>query len=169
MFPFQSLFPFKDIMQQLMKHSGHSSSIEKFVQESISKSMSSSLDLFQNNASVIQRAFHENQVSEDGEVSLPEQTKASELTPTIFDSHDHVYVKFRIKDSTKLSNVKIFHTSNTIIIEGYPNEESYHEFALPEIVKKKGATTSYKDEYLQIKLPKATDMQYTQIDVPPID
>ncbi|MEH7379087.1 Hsp20/alpha crystallin family protein [Bacillus sp. JJ1533] len=169
MFPFQSFFPFKDIMQQLLKHSGESSSIEKFVQESISKSMSTSLDLFQNNASVLNRAFHENQVSDDGEISLPEQSTECEFTPSIFDSHDHVYVKFRIKDPSKLSNVKIFHTSNQIIIEGYPNKESYHLFALPELVKKKGAVTSYKDEYLQIKLPKATDTQYTELDVPPFE
>ncbi|MFS0824619.1 Hsp20/alpha crystallin family protein [Bacillus sp. 1P02SD] len=169
MFPFKSLFPFNDIMQQLMKQSTESSSIEKFVQESISKSMSTSMDYFQKNASVLNRSFHENQVSEDGEISLPEQKEQSELTPSIFDSLDHVYVKFRIKDPSKLPNLKIFHTSNQIIIEGYPNEESYHVFALPEIVKKKGAITTYKDEYLQIKLPKATDMQYTQIDVPPIE
>ncbi|MEH7386706.1 Hsp20/alpha crystallin family protein [Bacillus sp. JJ1521] len=169
MFPFQSLFPFKDIMQQWMKQSGESSSIEKFVQESISKSMSTSLDFFQNNASVLNRAIHENQVSQGGENSFGEQAKPDELTPTIFDSHDHVYVKFRMKDPSNLSNVKIFHTSNQIIIEGYPNKDSYHMFALPELVKKKGSSTSYKDEFLQIKLPKATDMQYTEIDVQPME
>lgn len=156
-------------MQQLMKQSGQSSGIEKFVQESISKSMSTSMEYFQKNASELHRAIHENQVSDDREMSVPEQKEQSELTPSIFDSLDHVYVKFRLKDPSKLSNFKIFHTSNQIIIEGYPNEESYHVFALPEIVKKKGAITTYKDEYLQIKLPKATDMQYTQIDVPPVE
>ncbi len=156
-------------MQQWMKHSGESSSIEKFVQESISKSMSTSLDYMQNNASVLNQAIHGYQVSQEGEVFVGDQTKPSELTPTIFDSHDHVYVKFRMKDPSKLTNIKIFHTSNQIIIEGYPNKDSYHMFALPELVKKKGSSTSYKDEFLQIKLPKATDMQYTEIDVPPME
>lgn len=93
-----------------------------------------------------------------------EEDQAS-IDVSIFETHSDVYVRIPIPDRSAMQNMKIYHTSNTSIIEGYPTEDDRHVFTLPSIVKKKGATAQYRDSTLEIRLPKATDLQYSEINV----
>ena len=61
--------------------------------------------------------------------------------------------------------IKIFHTSNQLIIEGLPSFDHKHVVTLPSIVKMKGSTSEYRDDFLQVKMVKKTDLQFTEIDV----
>ena len=63
-------------------------------------------------------------------------------------------MRVHIKDESQLSTIKIFHTSNQLIIEGLPFLEEKHVVTLPSIVKMKGAISEYRDDYLQIKMVK---------------
>ena len=49
----------------------------------------------------------------------PEHTDSS-LNISTFETHDHVYVRVHIKDESQLATIKVFHTSNQLIIEGLP-------------------------------------------------
>lgn len=84
---------------------------------------------------------------------------------SLFETHTDVYVRVPIKDASSLKNIKIFHTSNTSIIEGYPNKEDRQVYTLPAIVKKRGGSAQYREGMLEIKLPKATDLQFSEINV----
>jgi HSP20 family molecular chaperone IbpA len=171
MFPFNSFFPFKDGIQQWLKQSDHSASIEKYVQETISKTLENSMKMLQQNAEMMNGFFGEARSNPfKGQTSTSAvQSDSLKNQFDIFESHEDVYVKIQVPDAGKLQHIKIFHTSNQVIVEGYPNEDSRHVIALPAIVRKKGASTSYKDGFLQIKLPKGIDMQYTEIDVPTVE
>ncbi|MEH6944150.1 Hsp20/alpha crystallin family protein, partial [Bacillus sp. JJ722] len=104
-------------------------------------------------------SFFDQQSSDDYE-----DDEAS-IDVSIFETHSEVYVRIPIQDRSAMQNMKIYHTSNTSIVEGYPTEEDRHVFTLPSIVKKKGATAQYRDGTLEIRLAKATDLQYSEINV----
>jgi HSP20 family molecular chaperone IbpA len=166
MFPFQSLFPFKEGIQKWLQQS-HSTEIEKYVQDSISKSITNSMQMYGHHSEILKKLFRNDEHT--GSHTSDNSTVAPKLDVNIFESHDDIYLKIPIKDSSQLSQLKIFHTSNQAIIEGIPSPEDRHVIPLPSIVKKKGASTNYKDGILQIKIPKLIDFQYTEIDVPNID
>ncbi|MBB2481919.1 hypothetical protein H5P36_17230 [Bacillus sp. APMAM] len=63
-----------------------------------------------------------------------------------------------------IHNIKIYHTSNQLIIEN-SSDGNRDTITLPALVKKKGTTAQYKDEILEVKMPKSVDMQYTEVDV----
>ena len=83
----------------------------------------------------------------------------------IFETHRDVFVKIRIKDDSQLHQLKIFHTSNRLIIEGFPTTKEKQSYVLPAIVKQKGTSALYKDGVLEIQLEKAKDLQYSEINV----
>ena len=87
------------------------------------------------------------------------------LKVSTFETHDHVYVRVLVKDESQLATIKIFHTFNQLIIEGLPSLDNKHVVTLPSIVKMKGATSEYRDDFLQVKMVKKTDLQFTEIDV----
>lgn len=89
----------------------------------------------------------------------------SDSGPELFETHSDVYVRIPIKNTAILKHMKVYHTSNTSIIEGYPKPEDRHVFTLPAIVKKKGGSAQYRDGMLEIKLAKAADLQYSEIHV----
>ncbi|HZG59101.1 MAG TPA: Hsp20/alpha crystallin family protein [Anoxybacillus sp.] len=166
MFPFQSFFPFKEGIQKWLQQS-HATEIEKYVQDSIAKSITNSLQMYGHQGEILKKLFRNSEHTESH--TSDNSTVAPKLDVNIFESLDHIYLKMPIKDSSQLSQLKIFHTSNQAIIEGIPSPEDRHVIPLPSIVKKKGASTNYKDGILQIKIPKRIDFQYTEIDVPNID
>lgn len=85
----------------------------------------------------------------------------------IFETNDYVFVRIPIKQEEDLNSLKIFHTSNKIMIEGLsPNPEQKQSFVLPASVKKKGAKTSIRDHILEITLLRNSDTQFTEISVP---
>ena len=97
-------------------------------------------------------------------VSPPIST-SDRLQSTAFETHNYVYVRIPIKQEEWVKKLRIYHTSNQLIIEHIPHHEDKHTITLPAIVKKKGATATFKDGVLEVKIPKNIDLQYSQIDV----
>ncbi|MFL6562527.1 hypothetical protein QF028_001294 [Neobacillus sp. B4I6] len=95
----------------------------------------------------------------------PQEPTRSILNSTAFETHDFVYVRIPIKKEEWIKQLRIFHTSNQLIVEHIPQHEDKHTIILPAIVKKKGATATFKDYMLEVKIPKNVDMQFSQIDV----
>jgi len=97
-------------------------------------------------------------------VSPPIST-SDRLQSTAFETHNYVYVRIPIKQEEWVKKLRIYHTSNQLIIEHIPHHDDKHTITLPAIVKKKGATATFKDGVLEVKIPKNIDLQYSQIDV----
>ncbi|WP_260871548.1 Hsp20/alpha crystallin family protein [Bacillus sp. X1(2014)] len=95
----------------------------------------------------------------------PPLTTSDRLHSTAFETHNFVYVRISIKQEEWVKQLRIYHTSNQLIIEHIPHHEDKHTITLPAIVKKKGATATFKDGVLEVKIPKNIDLQYSQIDV----
>lgn len=87
------------------------------------------------------------------------------LSSSAFETHDYVYVRIPIKDEEWIKKLRLYHTTNQLIVEHIPQQEDKHTITLPAIVKKKGASANYKDGILEVKIPKNIDMQFSQIDV----
>lgn len=90
---------------------------------------------------------------------------AGPLHSSAFETHDFVFVRIPIKDENWLKQIRIYHTSNQLIVENIPQLEDKQTITLPAIVKKKGAAANYKDGMLEVRIPKNIDMQFSQIDV----
>lgn len=97
----------------------------------------------------------------------PSQNKGTQktLNANVFETHDYVYVQIPITSEELLEEMKMYHTSNQLIIEHIPEWENKQTITLPRVVKKKGAKASYKDGTLEIRLLKSMDMQYSEINV----
>ncbi|RHW40337.1 hypothetical protein D1B31_12355 [Neobacillus notoginsengisoli] len=153
-------FPFsKGGLPKWLDQSYFNNDIQKFVQDLVERSISSSMkhaDLVEKTAAV--------DIEEEPELKVNES-----MDVKTFESHDHVYVKIYIKDPAVLSNLKIYHNSNQLLIEGMPNPEARHVITLPSIVKMKESVSEYRDSYLQIKMKKRTDPQFTEVAVPPVE
>lgn len=89
----------------------------------------------------------------------------SSLPSSVFETHDFVYVRIQIKNEEWLKAMRIYYTSNQMIIEHIPEYDDKHTIILPALVKKKGTTAQVKDNILEIKIPKSVDMQYSEIDI----
>ena len=148
-------FPFKGGLQKWLSENSYGGDINKYVQEMITQSMAHSTE--NHHVTDAMEIF-------DQEKRKHEHTDSS-LNISTFETHDHVYVRVHIKDESQLATIKVFHTSNQLIIEGLPSLEEKHVVTLPSIVKMKGAISEYRDDYLQIKMVKKIDLQFTEIDV----
>jgi hypothetical protein len=131
--------------------------IQKYVQDIVGKSISS--------------AMKHQAIIEETEVEGPEKKQETEtgsypLTASIFESHEHVYVRIAIQDEKNLSNLKIYHNTNQLMIEGLPGAVEKSVFTLPALVKMKDTVSEYQDHCLQIKMKKRLDPQMTEVAVP---
>ncbi|WP_042346766.1 hypothetical protein [Bacillus massiliigorillae] len=153
--PWNVLFPF----QKYMKN---------FTAGTEGKDMESFMSNMFNNW---QKSGYNNQANTNNTSSFFEQQSSdyeetvNPIDASVFETHTDVYVRIPIQDRSSMQNMKIYHTSNTSIVEGYPTKEDRHVLTLPSIVKKKGATAQYRDGTLEIRLAKATDLQYSEINV----
>jgi HSP20 family molecular chaperone IbpA len=95
----------------------------------------------------------------------PNPQKESSLITSVFETHDYVFVRITINNEEWLKQLRIYHTSNTMIIEHIPELTDKHTLILPAIVKKKGASARFKDGMLEVRVPKNTDMQFSEIEV----
>ena len=148
-------FPFKGGIQKWLNQNSYGGDINKYVQEMITQSMAHSTE--NNHITDAMGIFNQEE--------RKQEHANSSLNVSTFETHDHVYVRVHIKDESQLSTIKIFHTSNQLIIEGLPSFEQKHVVTLPSIVKMKGAISEYRDDFLQIKMVKKIDLQFTEIDV----
>ncbi|MEH7305394.1 Hsp20/alpha crystallin family protein [Neobacillus drentensis] len=154
LFPW-NLFPFdKNIKDKMAKMKPEE--INHYVQDIIGKIMPGNMKAGINP----QEMFQGFQPS----VSTPVSSN-DRLHSTAFETHDFVYVRIFINKEEWVKQLRIYHTSNQLIVEHLPQHEDKHTITLPAIVKKKGATATFKDGILEVKIPKNIDMQYSQIDV----
>lgn len=93
------------------------------------------------------------------------QANPAALNSSVFETHEFVFVRVPIKKEEWLREMRLYHTSNQMIIEHIPEKEDKHIITLPAIVKRKGSTAHFKDGFLEIKIPKNVDLQYSEIDV----
>lgn len=97
--------------------------------------------------------------------SNQQESAQNKLTAAIFETHSDVYVRIPIAERELMKHMKIYHTSNLLIVEGTPERTDRNTYTLPAIVRKKGSTAFYKDGTLEIKLPKVSDLQYSEINI----
>lgn len=81
-----------------------------------------------------------------------------------FETNDHVYVKLQINEK-QLEEIKIKHTSHTLIVENFPKDGENHKLILPALVKRKGTKATYNDGILEIRLMKQEDFHLSEIDI----
>lgn len=154
MFPW-NLFPFnKDMKESLQKMKP--GEIDKYVQDIIGKALPDNMRGMMNP----QDFFGGFQSSTSRQPS-----SGNVLNSTAFETHDYVFVRIPIKNEEWLKKLRLYHTSNQLILEHIPEHDDKHTITLPAIVKKKGAAANYKDGILEVKIPKNIDMQFSQIDV----
>lgn len=91
--------------------------------------------------------------------------KPGKLDYSVFDTHEFVFVRIKIEDKDWVNRMKVFYTSNQIIIEHIPKTGNKHTITLPALVRRKGATAYYRDDMLEVKIPKREDLQYSEIDI----
>lgn len=91
--------------------------------------------------------------------------KNQNIKTKIFESHEDVFVQFQIKNKQDLKAGKIFYNSNQLVLKNIPDIGDEQKVLLPAIVKQRGAKTLYKNGVLQIRIPKADDIQFTEIDL----
>lgn len=154
MFPW-NIFPFnKDLKDSLQKMKPEE--IDKYVQDIIGKVFPANMRGMMNPMDIL-----------NGFQTSPSQQPASSgnLNSSAFETHDYVFVRIPIKDEDWLKKLRLYHTSNQLILEHIPEHDDKHTITLPAIVKKKGAAANYKDGILEVKIPKNIDMQFSQIDV----
>lgn len=154
MFPW-NMFPFnKDVRESLQKMKPDE--IDKYVQDIIGKVLPGNMKGMMNP----QEMF-----SGFGPQSSTSQPGTGALNSSAFETHDYVFVRIPIKDEDWIKKLRLYHTSNQLILENIPEPGDKHTITLPAIVKKKGAAANYKDGTLEVKIPKNIDMQFSQIDV----
>lgn len=157
MFPW-NLFPFNKGMKENLQNL-KPEEIDKYVQGMMEKMMPANMrggmmnpmDLMNN----FQTPLNDTQP----------QAPSNAINSTTFETHDFVYVRIPIKNESWMKNLRIYHTSNQLIVEHIPEYDDKHTITLPAIVKKKGAAANFKDGILEVRIPKNIDMQYSQIDV----
>lgn len=153
MFPW-NVFPFMKGMKQNM----NPQEVDSYVQDMMKKMFPGGFESMMNANSTMGGATpqHTPHQSSEQSVSIPAH---------VFESFEDVYVRFELKDEGLMKKVKIFHTSNQAIIENIPSDGDRQVMTLPCLVKKKGASAHFRDGILEVKIPKSTDMQFTEIDV----
>ncbi|MGN1401102.1 MAG: Hsp20/alpha crystallin family protein [Bacillus sp. (in: firmicutes)] len=151
--PWNFLFPFQKYMKQFTQGSSGSHDFESMMKkmfEEMSKNSYSNPD---------QTLWPEPSVQRE------KKPESSLLHAELFETHSDIYIRFPVESSTSLRSIKIFHTSNTAIIEGYPDQKDKHTFTLPALVKKKGSSADYKDGMLEIRFIKASDLHLSEIQI----
>ncbi|KEF37284.1 hypothetical protein M670_03531 [Schinkia azotoformans MEV2011] len=93
------------------------------------------------------------------------QHKNEPIEIKVFESHEDVFVHFPLNNKNDIKTGKIFYNSNQLILKDIPNIGDKHKVLLPAIVQQRGAKINYKNGILQIKIPKADDLQFTEIDL----
>jgi hypothetical protein len=95
----------------------------------------------------------------------PLSDSANSIRADIFETHDFVYIRIPMKDEAWIRQMKLFYTSNQVIIEHIPEPSDKHTLILPATVKRKGAAASHKEGVLELRLSKISDLQYSEIDL----
>lgn len=93
------------------------------------------------------------------------ETTSKTLNETVFETHEYIYIRIPVQDKEIISNIKIYYSLNKCMINGVQDNDQPYTIILPSTVKKKGAQAIYRDQVLEIKIPKYSDWQFSEIDV----
>jgi HSP20 family molecular chaperone IbpA len=152
-----NFFPFNKKMNNQMGQFDQNE-IDKFVKQMMGQMMPSQMQEMMNNQDWMKSS--QKQSSEQAS-----STTGESLSYSVFDTHNHVFVRISIKEESWLKQLKLYHTSNQLMVEHIPTATDKLTITLPSIVRKKGTTTTYKDNILEVKIPKNIDMQYSEIEI----
>ncbi|MBP3041607.1 Hsp20/alpha crystallin family protein [Bacillaceae bacterium Marseille-Q3522] len=152
MFPW-NLFPFNKEMKQLKP-----GEIEKYVQDMMDKLVPEHM---RNTMNTHQQSNNHASSHADGTAAEP----SKRIKTDVFETHDHIYVRIWISDNIWLKQIRLYYTTNRLIIENIPKMNDKYSVTLPAIVKKKGAAAQYKDDILEVKIPKNIDFQFSEIEI----
>lgn len=97
--------------------------------------------------------------------STEQVNPANSLNAEIFETHDFIFVRIPLQEDSWLNQMKLFYTSNQVIIENIPKVSDRHTIILPATVKRKGAAANHRDGVLELRMPKIVDMQFSEIDI----
>lgn len=153
MFPWNQ-FPFSKEMKSKMKQMDQAE-VNDYVQSMLGK-------VFPND---IMSNFSRQDSSEDKKEHNANHHRPSKIQYSVFETHKFVFVRIKIKHEKWLKQLKIYHTSNQLIIEHIPEYDDKEIITLPALVNKKGAKADYQDEVLEVKLYKSMDRQLSEIHV----
>ncbi|MBB6446524.1 Hsp20/alpha crystallin family protein [Bacillus benzoevorans] len=159
MFPW-NLFPFNKDMQNKVRQM-NPEEINQYVQN-IMEQMGS---LFQPSATNYMnpqdfiKSFHA------GERGHSTAAKGSDIQYSVYETHDFIFVRVHIEQEEWLQQLKLYLTSHLLIIENVPETGEKQSIPLPALVKKKGTSAQYKEQTLEVKIPKNIDMQFSEIDI----
>jgi hypothetical protein len=130
--------------------------IEKYVQQMMGK-------VFQPNMNGMLKP--EEWLREMDKNTNPPSDSVNSIKAEIFETHDYVFIRIPLKNEAWLKQMKLFYTSNQVIIEHIPELSDKQTFILPSPVKRKGAAASHKEGILELRLSKQADLQYSEIDL----
>ncbi|WP_125480934.1 Hsp20/alpha crystallin family protein [Mesobacillus subterraneus] len=131
--------------------------IEKYVQQMMGKMLQPNMKGMLKPEEWLKDIQHQNM----NEPQKPSNTLGAEM----FETHDYVFVRIPLKDETHLKQMKLFYTTNQVIIEHLPELSDKHTLILPATVKRKGASATHRDYVLELRFPKITDLHYSEIDI----
>ncbi|CEE01790.1 hypothetical protein BT1A1_1968 [Caldibacillus thermoamylovorans] len=104
--------------------------------------------------------FHHKNTDEENE-----NRETSTVKETLFETHDDIFIRIPIQDEKQIDRLKIYYSLNKCVIDGLNEDSSPHTIILPATVKKKGAKAIYRDQILEIRIPKSIEWQMSEIDV----
>ncbi|MCQ6276608.1 Hsp20/alpha crystallin family protein [Bacillus sp. V3B] len=162
MFPWNS-FPFSKEIQSKMQHM-KPEEINQYVQNIMGKMFQSSPSSEVNPQDILKdfSGFHPFHQTQDN-VSTPNHD--NKLNYSVFETHDHIFVRIQMETEDWLRQLKLTHTSHLLILEHIPEIGDKHSIPLPSLVQKKGTTAKFKDKILEVKITKNIDIQYSEIDI----
>lgn len=130
--------------------------IEKYVQNIME-------NVFQQQMGNMKSGHGANQINHP--FTIGENTHHQDFQYSLFETHHFVFILLPIADDNQLKNIKLYHTSNQLIIEHFPEEGDKKKIILPSLISKRGAKAIFKDGTLEIKLHKSMDNQYIEIGI----
>lgn len=89
----------------------------------------------------------------------------NQLTYRVIETHKYVFVRIEIQQREWLKKLKMYHTTNQLILEHIPKDGDQTLITLPTLVNKKGAKADFQDAILEIQLYKLIDRHLSEIHV----
>lgn len=86
------------------------------------------------------------------------------LKANVFETHDYMIARILIPEDIYYNNVRVWFDTNQLIISGLPNNKT-QRVMLPLNGKYTGAQGYFKDNYLEVRIPKETEKHAREIEV----
>lgn len=164
------MFPWNHLFNQQKSMGGlwgqvDPNQIDQYVKDVVSKAVPESFSHLFNQDDFFQKTLAGIPNWDGMKAGPADKANKTELKAEVFETHDHVFVRFPLEDRAVLKQIKAFHTPNQFIIDHYPDPNEKHILTLPSIVQKKGTKAVYHNGVLEFKLIKNHDIPLTEIDV----